>query len=79
MERAARLAAFGAGGVLFFPYGEASLMAFAGLLVLVLGLLALYASLNDDLAKAKSDLIVAFGLIVLIETFAPLGWAATVK
>lgn len=79
MDRAVRLAAFGAGGVFFLPYSESSVAAFAGLLVLILGFVALHASLNDDLPKAKANLIVAFGLIVLIETFAPLSWAAATK
>jgi hypothetical protein len=79
MARAARLAAFGAGGVLFLPYSESSLKLFAGFLVLTLGLVALRASLRDDLAKARSNLIVALGLIVLIEAFAPLHWTATIK
>ncbi len=79
MKRAALLAAFGAGGLIFVPYSESFLKMFAGFLVMTLGLVAVCASMNDDLARARSNLIAALGLIVLIETLAPLDWRALLR
>ena len=76
MKRAARLAAFWVGGLIFVPYSVSFLEIFAGLLVMTLGLVALYECMNDDLTRARSSLIAALGLIVLIETLAPLDWRA---
>ena len=79
MERVARLAAFGVGCLFFVPYSESFLEAFAGFLVMTLGLLAIYASINDEPARARTNMIAALGLIVLIETLAPFNWRALIK
>jgi hypothetical protein len=79
MERTARLAAFGLGGLLIIPYSETFLKMFAAFLVMTLGLHAIFASMTDDPARARTNLIAALGLIVLIETLAPLDWRALIR
>ena len=76
MKRAAGVTALGVCGLIFVPYGVSFVKVFAGFLVVTLGLLAVHASLNDDPAKARSNLMAALGMIVLIEALAPLDWRA---
>ncbi len=79
MERAARFTAFALGGLFFAPWSDALFKLLAGLIVLTLGLAAICAVMNDDLGRAKSSLVAAFGLIVMIEVFSPLDWRALIR
>ncbi len=79
MERAALLAAFALGGLFFVPYSDSFFKFLAGLVVLTLGLATIYAVMNDDVGRARSSLLAAFGLIVLIETLSPLDWRVLIK